>query len=76
MLNLNGRELGPATALVGELGAESIDFLDLSCEIEKVVDCQVDFKDIFRARRARTGGTPDITIQDVVEYLMGKTVAA
>lgn len=76
MLNLKGRELGPATALVGELGAESIDFLDMSCELEKVVTYQVDFKDIFRARRAKTGGTPDITIQDVVEYLMSKAAEA
>lgn len=61
---------------MGELGAESIDFLDMSCELEKFVSTEIDFKEIFKARRARTGGgTPDITLQDIVEYVKTQLAA-
>ena len=43
VLNLDDREIVPATTLVGNLGAESIDFLDISCEIEKHFNIEVDF---------------------------------
>jgi acyl carrier protein len=65
-----GTKISPATTLVGDLGAESIDFLDLGCDLEKIVDAEVDFRKLFMERRASSeGAVLDITIQEVVEYL-------
>ena len=59
-------------ALVRDLGAESIDFLDISCEIERQFDVEVDFRRLFKARQAATGtATPDISVQDLVDYVKG-----
>jgi len=55
------------------LGAESIDFLDISCEIEKRIDLQVDFRQLFRGRRAQTGSSAnDLTLEDVVVHLKAR----
>src|SRR5882672_3294946 len=70
VLNLDDREIVPETTLVGNLGAESIDFLDISCEIEKHLDVEVDFRKLFKQRQASTGqATPDISIQDVIDHV-------
>ena len=73
VMNLNGQLIGPSTAIVGELGAESIDFLDISCEIEKRIDLQVDFRQLFRGRRAQTRSSAnDLTLEDVVVHLKAR----
>jgi hypothetical protein len=56
--------------LIAELGAESIDFLDISCEMEKILDVEMDFRRLFRAKRAKMqGGALDLSVQDVVDHL-------
>jgi acyl carrier protein len=70
VLNLDDREIVPETTLVGNLGAESIDFLDISCEIEKHFNVEVDFRKLFKKRQAATGSAaPDISVQDLVDYV-------
>jgi acyl carrier protein len=60
----------PSTALVGDLGAESIDFLDISCEIEKRCNVEIDFKKLVKARQASSGvSAPDITVQDILTHV-------
>ncbi|HLJ27390.1 MAG TPA: acyl carrier protein [Candidatus Angelobacter sp.] len=62
--------VNPTTTLIGDLGAESIDFLDLGCDLEKIVDAEVDFRKLFVEKRASSeGAVLDITIQEVVDYL-------
>jgi acyl carrier protein len=79
VLNIDGRALSPTTSLSRDLGAESIDFLDISCEIEKLVEVEVNFRELARAVRNRSGSpVPDITVRDIVEHLQGaaRTVEA
>ena len=62
------------TGLTSDLGAESLDFLDISCEIEKLADVELDFKELYKARRAAAGNTSaDLTVRDIVEYLKART---
>ena len=70
VLNTEPGEIQPASALVKDLGAESIDFLDISCELEKAVGRELDFKEIIRATRQKAGDQGnDITVQEIVDYL-------
>ena len=70
VLNLDDRPILPTTTLVGNLGAESIDFLDISCEIEKRVNVEVDFRKLIKKRQEATGATgPDISLQDLLDYI-------
>lgn len=60
----------PTTTLIGDLGAESIDFLDITCELEKLVDKEVDFRKLLVAKRIKSqGGVIDLTLEDLVKYL-------
>jgi acyl carrier protein len=71
VFRLNGSAVRPDTTLVGDLGAESIDFLDLGCDLEKIVDAEVDFRKLFQEKRAQAegNGVLDVTVQEVVDYL-------
>ena len=70
VLNVTDRDIAPTTTLVGQLGAESIDFLDISCEIEKHFNVEVDFRKLFKKRQSLTGSAaPDISVQDLADYV-------
>ena len=72
VFRLSGSAVRPDTTLVGDLGAESIDFLDLGCDLEKVVDAEVDFRKLFQEKRAQAAGASvvlDVTVQEIVDYL-------
>jgi len=72
VFRVNGSAVRPDTTLVGDLGAESIDFLDLGCDLEKIVDAEIDFRKLFQEKRAQSAGGSaalDVTVQEVVNYL-------
>jgi acyl carrier protein len=70
VLNPKGHDILPATKLTGELGAESIDFIDISCELEKQLDVELDFRKLSQERKAKTNGAAvDITVQDIIDHL-------
>jgi acyl carrier protein len=75
VFRLSGSAVRPDTTLVGDLGAESIDFLDLGCDLEKIVDAEVDFRKLFQEKRAQSegNGVLDVTVQEVVDYLKAQT---
>jgi acyl carrier protein len=73
VLKPNGTPISAETTLIGDLGAESIDFLDLSCELERLVEVEIDFEELFEARRkAEQGRAPDLTVRDLVSYLQSR----
>jgi acyl carrier protein len=77
VLNIDGRAISLTTSLSRDLGAESIDYLDISCELEKLVEQEVNFRELATAVRSRSGSTlPDITVQDIVEHLSSQRAAA
>jgi acyl carrier protein len=70
VLRVSGPGINPNTRLIGDLGAGSIDFFDLSCDLKKIAGAEVDFTKLFRQKHAHSGGDPfDVTLQDVVDYL-------
>jgi acyl carrier protein len=70
VLAVDDGALRPSTSLVGDLGAESIDFLDISCEIEKRCNVEIDFKKLVKDRQASTGvSAPDVTVQDILTHV-------
>jgi acyl carrier protein len=76
VLNLNGRSLSASTMLIGDLGAESIDLLDISCEMEKLVDLEVDFRKVFLAKRALSQqGVIDVSLGEIVQHLGEQSMA-
>lgn len=46
-LGVEDDEVGPEATLVGDLGAESIDFLDIIFRLEKVFDMKIPRGDLF-----------------------------
>ena len=61
-------------SLMGELGAESIDFLDLVFRLEDVVGRKITVAHFDRwveARLARTG-TPELTVAIMTEFALGE----
>jgi acyl carrier protein len=67
---MSGSGVNRNARLIGDLGASSIDFLELSCDLKKIAGAEVDFGKLFRQKCAQsTGDPPDVTLQEVVDYL-------
>lgn len=65
----------PASKLIGDLGLESIDFLDLSSEIENTIGFELDFKEVVEYLKQTSGGAADIkavTVQNLIDFIETK----
>ena len=72
VLNTDEGEIKMESALVKDLGAESIDFLDISCELEKHLNREIDFKELITKVNANNGTEGhDIKVGDLVSHLVG-----
>lgn len=71
VLNRKAAEINGDSMIVKDLGAESIDFLDISFEIENGLGREVDFKQIIKSLQQKSGDTNrnDLTINEVVDHL-------
>lgn len=59
------------TALIADLGAESIDFLDLSSELERFTGKELDFKEVMKWIAQQAPQSPkDATVGQIVAYLI------
>lgn len=63
VLNRELSEIGAEANLVDDLGAESIDFLDISSELEKMINVEVNFNDIAG------GKSSNLTVQRIVDHI-------
>jgi acyl carrier protein len=62
--------LGPGVRLVKDLGAESIDMLDISFELEQRLGREINFLEIIRyAQKRNSSGARDIRLADISGYL-------
>jgi acyl carrier protein len=67
---VSGPGINANTRLVGDLGAGSIDFFELSCNLKKIAGAEVDFSRLFRQKHAHSDDAPpDVTLQEIVDYL-------
>lgn len=65
----------PASKLIADLGLESIDFLDLSSEIENTVGFELDFKEVVEYLKTSTGNSADlktVTVQNLIDFIETK----
>lgn len=72
VLNNPKLEIQADNTLFDDLGLESIDLLDLSCDLEKTLGHELDFKDIFKKVTVAQSIKPnEVNVGHVVEYLSG-----
>jgi acyl carrier protein len=67
VLNRDVSEIGIDANLVDDLGAESIDFLDISSELEKMINIEINFNDIAG------GKSSNLTVKRIVDHLANLT---
>lgn len=75
VLNNQKLVIEPASKLIGDLGLESIDFLDLSSEIENTIGFELDFKEVVQFMKAKNSGVTDIksvTVENLIEFIETK----
>jgi acyl carrier protein len=70
VLRVSGPGINPAARLIADLGADSIELVDLSSNLRQIAGTDVDFNRIFRQKCAKQDGTPlDITLQEIMDYV-------
>lgn len=73
VLNNPKIEVTSTSTLFDDLGLESIDLLDLSCDLEKSLGRELDFKDMFKKISDAKGvSAKQVTVGDIVILLEGK----
>lgn len=65
-LSLNPAQVKLTDRLVLDLGAESLDLVDLTFRLEKTFHLQIPVGDLFESRAATL---QELTVQDVLNYL-------
>lgn len=61
-----------SSTLIGDLGLESIDFLDLSSEIENTIGFEIDFKEVVEHVKQSSSAVSDIkglTVQNIIDFI-------
>jgi acyl carrier protein len=70
VLNTKPGEIKPESRFREDLGAESIDMIDISFEIEKATGKELDFKQVIDyLNKAKGASVKDISVSDLVTYL-------
>lgn len=70
VLNTKPGEVKPDSLFRGDLGAESIDMIDISFEIEKATGKELDFKQVIEfLNKSKGTDVKDISVSDLVTYL-------
>ncbi len=70
VLNVAPGSLADASRFRTDLGAESIDFLDISFEVEKRTGVELNFPTVLEFVRAKHGpDVADLSVGDLVAYL-------
>ena len=70
VLNMEEDEIKPESKLKADLKAESIDLLDVSFELEKLISREIDFREVVQFVNNKKGAeVDDISLSDVVDYM-------
>ncbi len=71
VLNTEDGEIGKGSMFKADLDAESIDYLDISYEIEQRTGMELDFTEALQYITDRKGDDiTDISVQDILDYMM------
>lgn len=70
VLNTKAGEVNAGSKFREDLGAESIDMIDISFEIEKQTGKELDFKEVLEfLKKSKGEEVKDITVGDLVTYI-------
>lgn len=70
VLNTDEGEIKQESMFRADLGAESIDLLDISFELEKLTGKELDFREVVQFINEKRGTeVSDISVGDIVAYL-------
>lgn len=70
VINVKEEDVKMDTTFKKDLGAESIDMLDISSEIEKLMGKEVDFSEVVAHAKTTSGrAAADLAVADLVDYL-------
>ena len=73
VLNNQNLNVMMESKLIGDLGLESIDLLDLSSELEQSIGKELDFKEVAEFVKKRSGGSADMktaSVKDLTDFIM------
>lgn len=73
-LGVDKDEINREARLVNDLGAESIDFLDIIFQLEKAFSIKIEQKEFSQNAQSEGGEDSDITVEAVVRFVMSKVV--
>jgi len=73
VLNTDDGEITPESMLQTDLGAESIDMLDISFEIENTTEVELNFQEVVDyIESKKRQKIKDLSVSDVVDYVASK----
>lgn len=73
VLNNQNLNVKMENKLIGDLGLESIDLLDLSSELEQSIGKELDFKEVAEFVKKRSGGSADMksaSVKDLTDFII------
>ena len=74
VLNTEEGEITMETMFRADLDVESIDFLDIGFEIEKLTGVELDFSEVIQFLNEKRGAEiTDFSISDLVDYLIDQS---
>ena len=71
-LGVDKEEINREARLVNDLGAESIDFLDITFQLEKAFSIKIEQKEFAQSAQSEGGEAQDFTVGNVVQFVMSK----
>jgi len=71
-LGVDKDEINRDARLVNDLGAESIDFLDIIFQLEKAFSIKIEQKEFSQNAQSEGGEDSDVTVEAVVRFVMSK----
>ena len=71
-LGVDKDEVEPAARLKADLGAESIDYLDIAFQLEKAFTIKIEQKEFTQNPQADGDDAEDMTVDNVVAFVMSK----
>lgn len=71
-LGVDKDEINREARLVNDLGAESIDFLDIIFQLEKAFSIKIEQKEFSQNAQSEGGEDSDVTVEAVVRFVMSK----
>ena len=71
-LGVDEEEINPDAKLKADLGAESIDYLDIAFQLEKAFTIKIEQKEFSQNMQGESEEVDDVTVDRVVKFVMTK----